>query len=98
MSHIVPMGKVSWMIVQGTIFVVPLYWFFDDPSVRTDPRMLLGLIALCWLLAALLTHGLTRLWDWCLFGPLKLALAQVGQTQSKSSSPPPARRRIRKLP
>lgn len=92
------MSQITWMLVQGTIFAVPLYWFVTDPSVRTDPKMLVGVIIVCWLVAATLTEGLTRLWDWCRFGPLKLAIRKVRQSKSQGSSPVAPSGRIGKLP
>jgi len=80
------LSRVIWMVVQGTIFGVPMYWFSMDPAAWKDPGLFFGLLFICWALAAILTEGSTRAWDAIRFSSLFRRIAKVGQPKRQSLS------------
>lgn len=97
------MARIVWMLFQGTVFVVPMFWLLTDVrTLQHEPGMLLAVPAMLWLILATITEGSTRFYDWCRFsvGPAlsRRFFRDVGQPERQADRLVGARRHIRQLP
>lgn len=97
------MTRILWMLFQGTVFVVPMYWLATDgETLKHEPGMILAVPAMLWLILTMMTEGLTRLYDWGRFS-LSPALSRrffrdVGEPQRQTDRLGGPRRDVRQLP